>query len=159
MLSKKQWVFLLILWLFSQIALLYFNGITIVGESDFIKAADEIGAGHWNIELNNYLYLGNILIILFFKLTGISYEWIYLVQLAVGFFASICFVKLLEQRIFNSLSVMIAAFLFISCPFFQSWTSFLSTDSIFANLLVICLYLMMDAAPSRKGKAWLSLCL
>ncbi len=156
-LNKKQWLFLLITWLFSQMIFLYVNGITILGESDFIQAANQISSGNFNIELNNYFYSGNIITILFFKVAGIAYNWIYLVQLLVAAMAFVCFIKFLQRNLSRAVSIIIAALLFATCPFFQPWTSFLSTDSIFANLIIITLYYLINS--SLKHKIWLMIAL
>jgi hypothetical protein len=154
MLSKKQWIFLFTGWFFFQMLFLFLNRINSLGESDFIATANSLAAGQWNIEPNNYLYFGNILIVLFFRLTHISYEWIYLVQLSVGAIAFICFIRLMQRFFSNPLSIMVTGLLFSACPFFQSWTVFLSSDSIFANLLIVAVYLLTIPDPSLREKKW-----
>ncbi len=154
-LSKKQWLFLLIIWLIAQMIFLYSSGIVNVGESENISVADQLAAGNWKLDPNYYLYFGHILIVLLFKLAGIPYNWIYAVQLLVALAAFIFFIKLLEKILSHPLSVICAGVLFSICPFFQSWVSFLSTDSIFANLLVISIYLLTDSFQTIKYKRWL----
>jgi 4-amino-4-deoxy-L-arabinose transferase-like glycosyltransferase len=158
-LNKKTWIFLMGFWFISQMIFLYSDGINPVGESDFRNVVNMVIHGEWNFSPNYYLYFGNIIILIFLKLIGLSNEWAYLVQLFVAAAAFICFIKLLKIILSNSTAIILAAILFCICPFFQSWTCFLSTDSNFANLLIITTYLLVNPVRSEKQKKWLILCL
>ena len=153
-LHKKQWGFILIIWLTVQAFYLYTTGIVITGESEkYINLSAQLAAGDWKMQPNFYLYAGYILIHLTIKIIGLSYKWMYLVQLAVAAIAFICFIKILTISVTNRATVVTTAVLFAICPFFQSWNCFLYTDSMFASLIIISIYcLLVSSSPAGNHK-------
>ncbi len=150
MLSKRHWVGLTIIWIISQIVFVLVFGISSVGEGDFVGVADQIVNSTWKFAPNILLYAGHILPVLIVRLVGLPVASLYLSQIAVAGVAFVAFVKLLEQTLSAQSSVIFGSVLFAVCPFYQSWTPYLSSDSIFANLLVIAIYLLVNSKYDSK---------
>ena len=157
--NKKDWVYFIVIWLVAQILFVSVNGIYGIGQQENIKVADLIVNGDFHFGANNYLYLLNSLILTLFKILHLPPKTMYLVQLAIGTAGYLSFLKLCITFPIRVSVLKIAAILFCFCPFFQNWTSSLSTDYNFANLIIIILYLLQDNDKNNRSQLLLILCL
>lgn len=157
-LLPKHWILIFGVWLLVQMAFLYYNGgVVLTGESgSYIVVADRIlASGSLNIIPRFYFYTLHILLLVAVRFTGLSYSYMYLLQLVIALVALVCFVKLLLQYCHRVSAVSVSALVFSVCPFYQIWTSLLYTDANFANLLLISIYLLTCTHSSIKQKLFL----
>jgi hypothetical protein len=149
-LPKRNRVLIAVVWIVSQAVFLYLNGIVTTGESTtYIDAANQvIESGNLFFSSRTYLYSVHILLLVLLKKAGLPYVWMYGVQLLTATLALICFIKFF--RFASALPVTISALLYCVCPFFQPWVCFLYTDAMFANLLLIAVYLLTYADSALK---------
>ena len=155
-LQTKHWILIMGVWLLSQLSFFYYNhGVVATGEAgSYIGVVNRMFNGESLAAIPRfYFYAVHILLLAAFRFAGLSYRYMYLLQLVVAFAALFCFVKLLLTYCRHISAVVFAAVVFSISPFYQIWTSFLYTDANFANLLLIAIYLL-TCADSHK-KQWL----
>jgi hypothetical protein len=159
---KNQFIFLLFSWIAVQSLLIRQYGI--VTGLEATKYIDE--ANHFlqfgNLNTNNhYLYSTEIFLIAAVIKLHIGFAVIVVVQLLLNLFATIMFYKLSNSFLKKPLLATLATFFFIVNIPYQSYTSFLFTESIFYSLTIIyssyllrlkkitiqnCLFLLLFAA-------------
>jgi hypothetical protein len=129
---------------------LYFGGIITDGEAEtYINIANKVNEGQFDFRLNFILYTGYIAILGTLKFLGIAYKWMYLIQFAVATVALWCFVKILSGLVSSRIALLVSSILFATSPFFFTWTTFLYTDGLFANLVIISTYLLTSSNKSK----------
>ncbi len=154
-LPKKAWLFLVFIWLVVQLFWLYTFGIYIEEEAVvYINIAGRIASGDWQHSVHYWLYAGYIAPMVVIKWVGLSIKWMYLIQLALSFFAFSCFIKILSTFSLSNTAKMAGAFLFATCPFFHSWNSHLYTDGYFGSLVVIALYWITQKFNGSRKAYW-----
>lgn len=161
-LDKKNWAFIFCIWLIAQLFFLRLLGINDKQEAEtYIGITNEIVAGKWKQPVNFWMYSGYIAIHLFIHLIGLSYKWVYLIQLLISALALFAATKLLSLWLSSKTALFITTTLYSTCPFIQSWVSFLYTDSVFASLLTIAIFFLFCQNDKQKFKIglWASILL
>jgi hypothetical protein len=149
--GRKEWAVICLAWLITQLATLWFYGIYIKEEAIvYTNIANEVVKGNLDHSVHYLLYAGYILPLVFLKYIGLSFEWMYLLQLALSLTGLIAFVSILKFIKLSNFSIVSGGLLFASCPFFQSWNSHLYSDAFFGNVVVIytCLLLRFGNGKS-----------
>lgn len=137
-LFKKPFFSLLFLWALVQGYLIWQNGIvTNLEASKYIDEANHfLQFGNFNTN-NHYLYSTQIFLIAAVIKLHLGFPVIVFIQLLLNLFATIMFYKLSSSFLKKSVLSTLATFFFIINIPYQSYTSFLFTESIFYSLTII----------------------
>lgn len=137
-LFKKQFFFLLFLWAFVQGYLIWQNGIvTDLEASKYIDEANHfLQFGNFNTN-NHYLYSTQIFLIAAVIKLHLGFSVIVFIQLLLNLLATIMFYKLSSSFLKKPVLATLTTFFFIINIPYQSYTSFLFTESIFYSLTII----------------------
>lgn len=135
---KAQFFPLLVLWTFVQGYLIWQNGIvTNLEASKYIDEANFfLHYGKFNSG-NHYLYSTQIFLIAAVLKLHIGFSVIVFIQLLLNLFATVMFNKLAISFLKKPVLATLAAFFFIINISYQTYTSFLFTESIFYSLTII----------------------
>lgn len=149
--SKKQWVLVAACWFIAQLLFLHNNGIVTNSEAGkYIAIANRLAAGNWSLRANDYLYAGYIALLLLLKVTGLSYKWMYLVQLITGLASLVCFTSILQSMLSSRSAIAATAILYGISPIVQPWNCFLFTDALFLHLMIITVFLLVYPFPKKQ---------
>lgn len=140
---NKGDLILVFLFILIQAILLYFTGIYTKEESTkyLEESANLLNNGKFS-EPKYLFYSGYIGIHVLARVTGIGIVGVYIIQLLFNAIATICFYKLSEIITGNKFVTRLATAMLICCIPFQSWTTFLFTESFFFSLLLIFIFLL-----------------
>ena len=152
-LKKTDWALIGISWFIVQLILLQIQGINDQGESlKYIQIAENWVNGNRDINLYSIFYFGYSSIHILFKYAGLSPKTVYAVQLVLSGLATMYFTRILSCFSHSRLAILFSALLYATCYSIQSWVSFLYTDSIFSNLLIIATYFLITEEKSSRNK-------
>ncbi len=142
--SRRDGIFLFAAWLLTQICW-YMNTGGIFQQEEAIvytHITDSLSKGQWDISSHFWLYAGYIGPLLLLKVIGLSYVWMYPLQLGLSLVSLIAFYKLLKTLQVKSTYILWGSMLYVTCPFIQNWNVYLYTDACFSHGVVILMYLL-----------------
>jgi len=102
-------------------------------------------------------YLPVILLVWFCRLTGLPYEFVVIVQVALSWIALRCFYKLGKNISGENVAFWSSLLLALFIPL-QIWNFFLYTDSVFISLTIIYVYIIfINHNKNTRGTFWILL--
>ncbi len=137
--KQKEYICLFIFWLIVQSILLVTNGINIGGEAErIIREANNLHTVGSFSSNSFYMYLTEIsLVYIIHTKLGLSYSFIICIQLLLNFTAVVSFYKFMCGFYDSKKLAYVGVALLLCCTPYQSYNSFLYTESIFFSLVII----------------------
>jgi hypothetical protein len=161
-LRTKDWCLIGILWLTTQLLILVFLGINDRQEAlKYISWSNDWLSGIRSFPLNVIFYSGYIAIHVLLRLAGLPVNSMYVFQLALSALSVYYFVRILSFWVRSGPVLIFSAILYATCLIIQQYVSFLYTDSVFCNLLLIATYFLLveERGPRQKITFWILLIL
>jgi hypothetical protein len=148
--NERTGIYILFLtWVISNIIAYFYFGIMISVDSElYIDNANSITIGDWpqNREFFYSAYSSIIAVLIFFRL---KVTWIVLFQIIISGMAIISIYKITQRISKNNIAPFIACSLYLLWYEFQQWNLIVYTDSLFANSVVIAVFLLISAKNKR----------
>lgn len=141
--GRKHILLLVALFFIVQLALLWIYGIYTKEEAVKYIYEARYFMEHDSFSQPKYIfYSGYIFLHILSDLTATGKTGMYLIQLALNAFATICFYKLTYKISGKRTAAVIATVLLLLCIPYQKWTAYLFTESVFFSLLLIYCYIL-----------------
>jgi hypothetical protein len=157
LLRTKDWCLIGLLWLITQLLLLFYLGINNRQEAvKYIGWSSDWMSGVRNFPLNVVFYSGYIVLHVLLRMIGLPVKSIYLLQLLLSAVTVYYFVRILSLWVKSRPVLIFSAILYATCVIIQQYVSYLYTDSIFCNLLLIATWYLLveDSGPREKIIFW-----
>lgn len=159
--TRQSFLFLAFLWLSVQSILLYTEGIGIKDEAiKYIEQANLLLHQH-SLEGRKYIfYLLPVLLIALSILLKLSFAFAVIIQILINAFSTIGFYVFAKQLSNNNkaIAVTATAFLITFIPY-QTWNTFLYTESIFLSLSILLFYSFTVSGNKQKLIHLIRICL
>jgi len=136
---------LFLVWATSQIIAYFHFGTMVSVDSEFyINNATSITLGEWP-QNSDLLYLTYSLLIALLQVLGLKATWIVVLQVFMSAAAIFSLFRITQTISKNNLAPIVASILYILWFKFQQWNLIVYTDSLFANSVVVAIFLLINA--------------
>ena len=143
--NKISLSILLLIWATSQIiAYFHFGTMVSVDSAFYINNATSITLGEWP-QNSDLLYLTYSLLIALLQVLGLKATWIVVLQVFMSAAAIFSIYRITQTISKNNLAPIVASVLYILWFKFQQWNLIVYTDSLFANSVVVAIFLLINA--------------
>jgi hypothetical protein len=152
-LLNTHWIIIITGWFATQVILFTIYGVNSREEAlTHISFAESFLNGTVKFDLHRLWYAGYTALLIAVKKLGMPYESMYGVQLVLSFVSLIYFVRIVSLWATSKLTLIFSGLMYSTCFLIHQWVNYIFTDAVFAFLLVISIYFLLNEDKSRRNQ-------